>query len=126
MPSLLTCASSVSVSVQCGLLLKSRRYGIRSVRRLLDLYLPRACPFGSGAIRQLSTIVPSNFRACRFPDLVVLADMLQRGVERADAVGQAGQVRMQRDVHDASGLGALATLHRPLRARARITRPPAD
>src|SRR5262245_58469128 len=75
--------------------------------RLLGLCLPRACPFGRGAILQLSTIVPSNFCARRLPDLVVLADMLERGVECADAVGQAGQVRMQRDMHDAAGSGAL-------------------
>src|SRR5262245_4600747 len=76
-------------------------------RRLLGLCLPRACPFSRGAVLQLSTIVPSNLRASSLPDLVVLADMLERSVECANPIGQAGEVRMQRDVHDAPGLGAL-------------------
>src|SRR5262245_52581683 len=76
-------------------------------RRLPGLFLPRACPFSRGAVLQLSTIVPSNLRASRLPDLVVLADMLERSVECANPIGQAGEVRMQRDVHDAPGLPAL-------------------
>src|SRR5262245_37664486 len=76
-------------------------------RRLLGLFLPRACPFGRGAVLQLSPIVPSNLRASRLPDFFVLADMLERGVECANPIGQAGEVGMQRDVHDASGPGPL-------------------
>src|SRR5262245_19452165 len=76
-------------------------------RRLLGLFRPRACPFSWGAALQLGTIVPRNFCASRLPDFFVLADMLERGVECANPIGQAGEVGMQRDVHDASGPGAL-------------------
>src|SRR5262249_24699423 len=59
-------------------------------------------------VLQLRAIVPRDFRAGRLPDLLVPADVFQRGVERADAIGHAGQIGMHRDMHHASGGGALA------------------
>src|SRR5262249_16483315 len=58
--------------------------------RLLDLFLPPACPFSRGTVLQLSTIVPSDLRASRLPDLAVLADMLERSFECANPIRQAG------------------------------------
>ena len=58
-----------------------------------------------------ATIVPCNFRASRLPDFLVLADVFQRGVERADPVRHADQVRMQRNCHHSAGFGAFAVEH---------------
>src|SRR5262249_59522615 len=52
-----------------------------------------------------------DLRAGRLPHAGVLADVVERGVERADAVRHAGQVGMNGDGHDAARLGALAIEH---------------
>src|SRR6266487_5432609 len=51
-------------------------------------------------------IVPRDLRPGRAPYAFAPQDMLERRVERADAVGHAAQIRMQGDRHDAARLGA--------------------
>src|SRR5262245_45047677 len=71
-----------------------------------NLFLPCRFLFPRGVALQLRAIVLCNFGAGRLPDLLMLADVLEGFVERADAIGQAGQIRMDRNMHDASGYGA--------------------
>src|SRR2546421_486627 len=47
-------------------------------------------------------IVPRDLGSGRAPHAFAPQDMLERGVERADAMGHAGEIGMQRDRHDAA------------------------
>src|SRR5262249_49126809 len=64
--------------------------------------------FWRRAARQLRTIVPGNLRTGRLPDPLMLADVLERGIERTDAVWQARQIGVEGNMHDASGCGTFA------------------
>src|SRR5262245_10778245 len=62
--------------------------------------------FWRRAASQLRTIVPGNFQTGRLPDLLMLADVLERSIEGTDAVRQARQIGVEGNMHDASGCGA--------------------
>ena len=55
--------------------------------------------------------VPRDLGAGRLPHALVPADMGERGIEGIDAMGHAGQVRMDGDRHDAARLRAFAVEH---------------
>src|SRR5882762_6136363 len=62
---------------------------------------------GARSMRRASAhIVPRDLGAGRAPYPFAPENMLERRVERADAVRHAAQVRMQGDRHDAPGFGA--------------------
>src|SRR6266581_3474474 len=62
---------------------------------------------GARSMRRLSAhIVPRDLGPGRAPHAFAPEDVLERGIERADAVRHAAQVRMQRDRHDAARFGA--------------------
>src|SRR5262249_40925280 len=79
----------------------AHRHDLRSLSSSVRLFWRRAA-------RQLRTIVPGNFRTGRLPDLLMPADVLERSIERTDAVWQARQIGMEGNMHDASGCGAFA------------------
>src|SRR5947207_13376322 len=63
---------------------------------------------GARSMRCFSArIVPRDLGPGRAPHAFAPQNMLERGVERTDAVGHAGEIGMQRDRHDAARLGAL-------------------
>src|SRR5262245_58775971 len=61
--------------------------------------------------RDLRAIMSRDLGPGRLPYVRVLADIAERGVERVDAVRHAGEIRVQRDRHDAPGLRAFAIEH---------------
>src|ERR1700690_4191528 len=56
-------------------------------------------------------IMPRDLGAGRLPHALVPADMGERGIEGIDAMGHAGQIRMDGDRHDAAGLRAFTVEH---------------
>src|SRR6266571_899645 len=67
---------------------------------------------GARSMRRLSAhIVPRDLGPGRAPHAFAPEDVLERGIERADAVRHAAQVRVQGDRHDAARFGAFFVEH---------------